>query len=476
MVKNYKKFVFGEKNKCGERSCNKQVGWSNFINYYACENHANQKWGSCEACQTEKTTHNVSHNLHWNDHPERILKSVKEAPSFQKEIIERLLAKNISESLRQKLNEAYQKVSEVEKNIPELGKLTSEYWEKKINLSNDFIQEKGGQQNNLYVGNLCDNCGDEVDKRRQELENDYKLNVLNKLIVFSPETVAQIEKEIGNDEVQEIAMNAALDEKIKGSGRIQARYHFMEKLPFYQNEKKLERNQQRKKTFFSKLQKYFQDNQIMQILEEGGFDYVIWYANGNVKNSSQLTEWSKLRTFFFSTSQKVLSLHEINRVLSSLDQVPNSSEKEEEKPLAETDKNKSLSSVSESGSLAAASLTKTEIKWLIHYFQENNIKEISLKNNELVVVDNNNESKNQLQINNDPQWDTLQNILRKKGKESLNFQELNSMVNPQNTPSGGEPKKTDYTPYLVVGAIGILITVLVVVSYSLGKRGKTKTE
>ncbi|CAG8694179.1 5529_t:CDS:2 [Ambispora leptoticha] len=55
------------------------------------------------------------------------LKEVKEGIDFQKEIIEKFFSKNISDSLREKLNTAYQKAQAAEKIIPELEKLAQEY-------------------------------------------------------------------------------------------------------------------------------------------------------------------------------------------------------------------------------------------------------------------------------------------------------------------------------------------------------------
>jgi uncharacterized protein with von Willebrand factor type A (vWA) domain len=63
-------------------------------------------------------------------------------------------------------------------------------------------------------------------------------------------------------------------------------------LPFIKSEKNSEQNLKKKKVFFQKLHQYFQDNQIMQVVEAGGDNYIIWYANGNIeeKSSSQLSE------------------------------------------------------------------------------------------------------------------------------------------------------------------------------------------
>ncbi|CAG8748795.1 9332_t:CDS:1, partial [Ambispora leptoticha] len=86
----------------------------------------------------------------------------------------------------------------------------------------DIISEKGGQQTNIFESNLCDNCGDEANKRLEKIKNDYQLNVWDKLIVFSPETTAQIEKEIGRDEAQETVYDLSIkNKKIKDNDRFQ---------------------------------------------------------------------------------------------------------------------------------------------------------------------------------------------------------------------------------------------------------------
>ncbi|CAG8587611.1 4886_t:CDS:10, partial [Cetraspora pellucida] len=269
-----------------------------------------------EACQKEKTTHAVYYDIyHGDDKAERALREVSEGVGFQKEIIAQFFSRNISDSLREKLNAAYQKVQVAEKIIPEL--------------ESNFIGEKGGQQINIYESNLCDNCGDEINARRQKINDDYQRNVLDKLIAFGPEVAAQIEKEIGRDEVQKIIFDLAFrSDKVENKQAL-IRYRFLDKLPFFQSKKSAEQNQ-KKKEFFQKLRQYFQGQSIKQIIESGGDNYIIYYANGNIeeKSSSQLAEWGKLRTYFFNSSQRHLSLHEINRTLVSLEQEPSPQEKE----------------------------------------------------------------------------------------------------------------------------------------------------
>ncbi|MCE8163329.1 MAG: hypothetical protein I3273_03275 [Candidatus Moeniiplasma glomeromycotorum] len=118
---------------------------------------------------------------------------------------------------------------------------------------------------------------------------------------------------------------------------------------------------------------------------------------------------------------------------------------------------------------------KEIIEWLIQYFQANNIKHISLKNGELTITNNNNNNKvmTSEQVNNDAELKNVQNWLQVKGIQDLDRQDLN--ISNSQTPSNSQkPQKTDYTPYLLTGAIGIGLVSLVVVSYYLGKKRSKK--
>jgi hypothetical protein len=90
----------------------------------------------------------------------------------------------------------------------------------------------------------------------------------------------------------------------------------------------------------------------------------------------------------------------------------------------------------------------------------------------IIHNNNNNETKTQVQINNDPELRNIQKWLEKTNKQSLNRQDLNIYSSLKNSPS--QNNKNNYTPYLVGGGIGIGITLIVVVSYYLGKKNKSK--
>jgi len=456
MVKNFK---WGTENKCGVIGCDKQVDWGEFTSYLACENHRNRKWGLCEACQTEKTTHTVFYDIyHDNYREEEDLKGTKEKISFQKEIIERFLGFYISRELREKLNAAYQKAQEAEKIVSELERLTQEYWEKKLNCASNFIQEKGGKQTNVYESNLCDGCGDELNNRQQKLKNDYQLNVLNKLIVFSPETIAQIKKEIGKDEAKEIVYDCGLhNDKIKGE-QLRIRYHFTGKLPFFKGEKSAELKK-KKKANFQKLKQFFQDHQIMQIVDKGTFGCIIWYANGTIEEKwgPSLAEWDKINSYRFWNSAKALSLYEINKVLENLDREPNPSEKEEEKLLDRNNEKKEDTS----------SLSDLELELIKTYFRKNKIKKITLKNGELIITHNNNNNEvitDDILVNNAEQQ-LIRDSLKRANKNELTSQELglnleNVSTNTDNSPSGNKY-------FWMVGGIvvGVLVTGILVFSW-----------
>lgn len=458
-----KEFKWGIENKCGVIGCDKQINWGEFTSWLACENHHNRKWGQCEACQSKKTTHTVYYNIyHGNNKAEQALKEVSEGISFQKEIIEKFFSKNISSSLREKLNAAYQKAQEAEKIIPKLERLAKEHWEKELNCASDLILEKGGQQTNVYESNLCDSCGNEANDRQQKLKNDYRLNVLDKLIVFNPETNNQIEKEIGRDEAQEIAYGLICNnEKIQGDDRFQVRYHFLGKLPFFKNKKTVEQNQ-KKKANFQKLKQFFQDNQIMQIVEKGGFEYIIWYVNGNIeeKSSSQLAEWGKLRSCFFHYSVRGLSLHEINNVLTRLEQEPTPNEKEEETLLNENnekEKNKNL-------------LLDLEKELIKSYFSKHKIRKIAFKDGSLVVTYNDNKIITDKQLTNNSEYWLLKNSLQKLNKNELSSQELGINSENVSTNTANSPSGNNY--FWLVGAItlGVIVVGLLVFFFQPKKR------
>ncbi|MCE8167847.1 MAG: hypothetical protein I3273_04555 [Candidatus Moeniiplasma glomeromycotorum] len=466
-------------NKCGVINCDKQVEWGDFFFHFACENHQQQKWGLCEACRNEKTTHTIYYNANGERKRKMDYQGVKEGVEFQKEIIQKFfLTKNISDSLRQKLNAAYQKCQEAEKIIPELEKLTQEHWEKKINLPSDSVQEKGGQQTNIYKCNLCENCGNELDNQQGKLKNDYQINVLNKLVVFDSETAAQIKKEIGKDEAQKIIIEVAFDNKKLKEERVITRWEFARKLPFWG--KKSPETLQHKKTFFQKLKQYFQDNQIRQIVEEGGDNYIIWYANGNIeeKSSSQLSEWGKLRTYFFNSSERSLSLHEINRVLGELDQepningkVPNSNGEKEETPFISKDKARNINQKAKENFISDLELELVEL-----FFRQHKVKKIELVNGELIIThdDNSNESINARQMDNNSEYQVIKNSLEKMGKNELNYQELglDTKVPVETSKSVNSSNGNKYL--WLVGGIGLGVVVAVIIFLLLHRKKNKK--
>ena len=112
-------------------------------------------------------------------------------------------------------------------------------------------------------------------------------------------------------------------------------------------------------------------------------------------------------------------------------------------------------------------------KWLVNFFQENQVKEISLKNGELVITHNNNNNEviSSEQANNSPELRNIQNLLQQKGIQSLDRQALN--ISDTQTPSNSQ--KPDYIPYLLTGAIGIgLISLVAASCYYLGKKSSKK--
>ncbi|CFW93108.1 protein of unknown function [endosymbiont DhMRE of Dentiscutata heterogama] len=454
-----KKFEWGKVNKCGVIGCNKQINWGEFTSYLACEKHHNLRWGLCEACQKEKTTHSVYYDIyHGNDNAERALKEVNEGVGFQKEIIAQFFSRNISGSLREKLNAAYQKAQVAEKIIPELERLTREYWEKKLNCASNFIGEKGGQQINIYESNLCDNCGDEINARRQKLNDDYQRNVLDKLIAFGPEVAAQIEKEIGRDGAQKIIFDLAFRSDKVENRQALIRYRFLDKLPFFQSKKSAEQNQ-KKKEFFQKLRQYFQGQSIKQIIESGGDNYIIYYANGNIeeKSSSQLAKWGKLRTFFFNSSQRCLSLHEINGILASLEQEPSPQEKET--PLNRDGEKKEEKKL----------LSDSELELIKSYFRQNKIKQISFHNGELVITYNDNKIISS--TNNNFEYQLIKDSLSKIDKNELTAQELglnSENISPDNASTGNKY-------YWLIGGVALGI-IIVGISVFIWRQKKSKNK
>jgi len=116
------------------------------------------------------------------------VKSVKKNIDYQKEVIQKFLAKNISIELRRKLNLAFQKCRELEKIIPELENLAQECEKKYQTCRGEFVREKKGQQFNIYEYCLCIDCCKEIAEREERIKNDYQTKGLNKLSVLNEET------------------------------------------------------------------------------------------------------------------------------------------------------------------------------------------------------------------------------------------------------------------------------------------------
>ncbi|CAH1767968.1 1079_t:CDS:2, partial [Entrophospora sp. SA101] len=130
-------------------------------------------------------------------------KRVKKSINYQKEIIQKFLAKNISAGLRQELNLTFQKCCELEKIAPKLESLAQECEKKHQACRGEFVREKGGRQFNIYEYCLCDSCYKEVVEREEKIENDYQAKGLNKLSVLNEEMVGRVAAEIGNVEYTE---------------------------------------------------------------------------------------------------------------------------------------------------------------------------------------------------------------------------------------------------------------------------------
>jgi hypothetical protein len=107
---------------------------------------------------------------------------------------------------------------------------------------------------------------------------------------------------------------------------------------------------------------------------------------------------------------------------------------------------------------------KKVVEWIIQIFKEKDIKEIRKENGELIIThNNNNKIVSAEQKNNDRQLKNIENYLVKSGENSLKLEELQRLLNNSKTPQNSisNNNKTDYTPYLVGGAIGIAILALI---------------
>lgn len=104
-------------------------------------------------------------------------------------------------------------------------------------------------------------------------------------------------------------------------------------------------------------------------------------------------------------------------------------------------------------------LEKDLIKLLLQYFQEKKIKSIKLDNNELVIAYDDGQLVKK--PNNSQELQKINDYFQKNDKKELTRQELNSMVNANNTNAPSKEPKSN-NALLVVGGIGILVVGLIV--------------
>lgn len=104
-------------------------------------------------------------------------------------------------------------------------------------------------------------------------------------------------------------------------------------------------------------------------------------------------------------------------------------------------------------------LEKDLIKLLLQYFQEKKIKSIKLDNNELVIAYDDGQLVKK--PNNSQELQKINDYFQKNNKQELTRQELNSMVNANNTNAPSKEPKSN-NALLVVGGIGILVVGLIV--------------
>jgi len=114
-------------------------------------------------------------------------------------------------------------------------------------------------------------------------------------------------------------------------------------------------------------------------------------------------------------------------------------------------------------------------KWLVQYFQENDIQEIALKNGELVIT-HNNKIVSPKQITNSHELQNIESVLAKSNEKTLRLAELQKLLGDSNTPQNSTPdsSKNGSTPYLIGGAIGLGLVVVVATSCYLGKKKSKK--
>ncbi|MCE8168033.1 MAG: hypothetical protein I3275_05430 [Candidatus Moeniiplasma glomeromycotorum] len=125
---------------------------------------------------------------------------------------------------------------------------------------------------------------------------------------------------------------------------------------------------------------------------------------------------------------------------------------------------------------------RIDIETLIKYFQDYQIKEIEWENGKLTIThnnNNNNETVDEKEINNNQEFQNINNFLADKDDKKITLEELkkelekgeNKPDNSQkNTPNS--PEKTNYTPYVIGGSV--IIIVLLVAGYWLKKTKKKK--
>ena len=200
--------------KCGFRDCQNQIkkqegyGWQNVCNNCLTKRQWASQCDACSSVNSEEKNFSIINDISdvntGENRVEKAVKSVKKNIDYQKEVIQKFLAKNISIELRRKLNLAFQKCRELEKIIPELENLAQECEKKYQTCRGEFVREKKGQQFNIYEYCLCIDCCKEIAEREERIKNDYQTKGLNKLSVLNEETFSWVTAEIGSKEAEKI--------------------------------------------------------------------------------------------------------------------------------------------------------------------------------------------------------------------------------------------------------------------------------